>query len=315
MHIKLVTYMRASEYVNDGFRNALDLLKTLDSEVECIIFTDCVRSFDGQMDVLVKNIVYPGTKYVRLLKLINEEDKACLYISIDNDMVLEPKNFINYVKSCVEKNVDFSWARLMAQDNNHVISKFVSVDKLLSHNIIRPLLWKMGVGLSIPGQCFLIRPLAFQNQLYEMDTFLDDLALGAFVSEHFKALNVYISDEVIGYEFPNETVKGLYRQRKRWAKGFYQILRASTGKNYFYKLCIHGIAYHMNWLFHWILILLFARLNLYIAVAYILCCAILITNRRKSYFLWGILYQFVFPIFHFVWIINLIKGEKNSDNG
>lgn len=315
MHIKIVTYMRTYEYVNDGLRNAVDLLKTLDSDVECIIFTDCARNFDGQMDVLVNNMVYPGTKYVRLLNLINREQDNCLYLSIDNDMVLDSKNFINYVRDCVDRNVDFSWARLMAQDNSKVVSKLVSVDKLLSHNIIRPLLWKIGVGLSIPGQCFLIRPLAFKNQLYEIDTFLDDLALGAYINEHFKTLNIYISDEVIGYEFPNDTIKGLCRQRKRWAKGFYQILRASTGKKYFYKLCIHGIAYHMNWLFHWLLILFFVRLNKYIAVAYIFCFAIFITNNRKSYCLWGVLYQFVFPIFHCVWIINLIRGKKNSDNG
>ena len=30
---------------------------------------------------------------------------------------------------------------------------------------------------------------------------------------------------------------------------------------------------------------------------------------------WGVIYQFIFPIFHVVWIYYLIKGENNLDNG
>ena len=237
MHIKLITYMRKTERFNSGLEKVYEILREIDSNLECIVFTDEQRDFDICSKIIINNIVYSGTKYARLLKLVNEEKEDCMYISIDNDMVVDEKEFRKYVKQCIDEDVDFSWARLMAQNNRGIVSHLVAVDKLLSHNLIRPILWKIGVGLSIPGQCFILKPKVFRDRLYELDTFLDDLALGAFINENFNELKVLISSKVIGYEFPNETFKGLCRQRKRWAKGFYQVLKASEGQNFFYKVC------------------------------------------------------------------------------
>lgn len=313
-HIKLITYMREKEFLNPGLQKVCDLLLGIDPELECLIFTEHPRNFQTDNKFSINNCILPGTKYVRLLKMINEEEEDCLYISIDNDIIVDEKQFVNYIKKCIELNVDFSWARLMAQQNKGVISKLVSVDKLLSHNIIRPLLWKSGFGVSIPGQCFVFRPQIFKRKLYEIDTFLDDLALGTYVSENSKELKVYISKEIIGYEFPNNTFMGLCRQRKRWAKGYFQVLQAAIGKPYFSKICIHGIVYHGNWILNWLLFLLFMKINILVGVIYMCLISTAIVNGKTKYFFWGILYQIVFPVFHMIWAYNLIKGEKNNDN-
>ncbi len=254
MHIKLITYMRSSEIVNDGLKIAIKCIKSIDPKADCIIFTNTPRDFGDISNVPANNIVIPGTKYIRLMHLIDRETEDCLYVSLDNDMTLSENAFTAFLQKAVSLHVDFAWGRIQAQANKHFISRMVAVDKLLSHNTIRPLLWHFGVGLSIPGQCFLIRPATFKRKLYQMDTFLDDLALGAYINEHFEELHVLISPQVIGYEYPNECCQGLCRQRKRWAKGFYQVLKASKGKKYYSKVLLHGAIYHLNWIVNWVFI-------------------------------------------------------------
>ncbi len=312
--IKLITYMRKNEYFNEGIEDVCNIINGITDSLECVVFTDSHREF-VEKKFKINNIISSGTKYSRLLKLINEEDEDCLYISVDNDMIFNQKVFKKYIADCLSRNVDFSWARLQSQKCNGVISKLVAIDKLLSHNIIRPVIWRLGLGLSIPGQCFVLNPKAFKNKLYKIDTFLDDLALGAFVNENYSALNVYTSKDIIGYEYPNSNFWKLCKQRKRWAKGFYQVLNASKGKEIFGKVCFHGLVYHCNWIINWLIVILLVLLNVKIAGVYILLVALIITYREPQMLFWGVIYQFIFPIFHVVWIYYLIKGENNLDNG
>lgn len=312
MHIILITYMRETEKFNKGMEQACSVLKEIDPALECIYFTDKPRKLEVHCNIKMRNIVYPGTKYVRLLKIL-EEEQNCLYVSIDNDVQIDIKLFEKYIAQCIDENIDCSWARLMAQDNKSLISKLVAVDKLLSHNLIRPFLWKMKIGLSIPGQCFVINSKAFKKKLYEFDTFLDDLALGAYISENYENLKVLISSSVIGYEFPNETFEGLCKQRKRWAKGYYQVLKEAKGKDFFGKVCIHGIAYHGIWLLHWAVFFMVLRFSITAAMIYILIISGVTTYKSPRYYIWSIIYQIVFPIFHIIWFYNVIK-EKIKDN-
>ena len=74
------------------------------------------------------------------------------------------------------------------------------------------------------------------------------------------------------------------------------------------------MAYHGNWLINWALILGIAWFSKIAALTYICLISVLMTYRRIGYFFWGIVYQIIFPIFHIVWIYNLIIGEKNNGN-
>lgn len=315
MLIKIVTYMRASENLNEGLLSIIHLLQSMGILKEIIIFTDADRTFETDNDILIKSINYPGTKYIRLRKAIDEEVDECLFISVDNDMIFDEKTITYYIQECLQKNVDISWARIQAQTKKSFISNLIVVDKLLSHEIIRPLLWKFHVGLTIPGQCFVINPLTFKHKLWKLDTFLDDLALGAYVSEHFQELNIFISSQIIGYEYPKETFMGLCRQRKRWAKGYYQVLKHAVGKPYYPKLLIHGASYHFNWIINWSIIICLFKRRKSLSCIWISFLSYTMTKKNHKYFFWGIIYQLIFPVFHIVWFINLLKGEKNNDNG
>lgn len=307
--------MRASENLNEGLLSIIHLLQSMGILKEIIIFTDTDRTFEIDNDILIKSINYPGTKYIRLIKAIDEEVDECLFISVDNDMIFDEKTITRYIQECLQKNVDISWARIQAQTKKSFISNLIVVDKFLSHEIIRPLLWKFHVGLTIPGQCFVINPLTFKNKLWKLDTFLDDLALGAYVSEHFRELNIFMSNQIIGYEYPKETFMELCRQRKRWAKGYYQVLKYAIGKPYYSKLLIHGMSYHFNWIINWSVIICLFKKRKFFSCVWINFISYIMTKKNYKYFFWGIIYQFIFPIFHIIWFINLLKGEKNNDNG
>lgn len=118
--IKLITYMRKNEYFNEGIEDVCNIINGITDSLECVVFTDSHREF-VEKKFKINNIILSGTKYSRLLKLINEEDEDCLYISVDNDMIFNQKVFKKYIADCLSRNVDFSWARLQSQKCNGVI--------------------------------------------------------------------------------------------------------------------------------------------------------------------------------------------------
>ena len=47
---------------------------------------------------------------------------------------------------------------------------------------------------------------------------------------------------------------------------------------------------------------------------YILAIALLMTRKDYKLLFYGVVYQLFFPIFHIVWIFNILRGDKNDDN-
>ena len=146
----------------------------------------------------------------------------------------------------------------------------ITIDKLLSHHIIRPFLWKFNCGISISGQLFFIKTKSFNNKLLQIDTFLDDLALGSYVSLHQKELKILIDNSIIATEEPKTSFSDLYIQRKRWAKGFFSIISRTKNKKIKNLLKIHAFSYHFLWIIHWIIISLLATINITISLLYFL---------------------------------------------
>ena len=89
--------MRENEKFNSEIRMAYNILHEIDPKLECVIFTDEYRDFSKEGELRLCNYVLPGTKYVRLLKLIDEEDDECLYVSIDNDVTVDEYKFKKYI--------------------------------------------------------------------------------------------------------------------------------------------------------------------------------------------------------------------------
>ena len=301
----IVTYTRGNEKITDDLNKIFMAFYSIYKDLLKVVIC-CEKPLK------VKNVPYyieyfnvGGTKYRRLIQLM-ERDNSEYYLSIDNDItgnIPALLNFVEYVMSC---DYEVGWGRIQSKRRKGVISNMVAVDKLLSHNIIRPTLWKLGIGISIPGQIFCIKRDTFRGKLLDMDTFLDDLALGLYVNIH--KIKKYVASSVLGYENPNINFHGLINQRHRWALGYSTIYKyIKNNKIYKNKIIIHGISYHCSWIINWIIIFLLILFAWKAALIYVFLISFLISRNDKSLFLYALVYQFVFPIFHVEWMKVFIK--------
>lgn len=312
--IKIITYLRASENLNENVKLIINTLKMKYLQVKIVFFVDKDRGdIIQQLDIPYEIVNLPGTKYRRLKRVVDSEEDSIL-ISIDNDTTIIPEPFLEFISTFLDTGKDIGWARIKALKQKSFISRMVSVDKLLSHTIIRPFLWKLKIGISIPGQLFVIRNNTFCKKLLDVDTFLDDLALGLYVSLHLKELNTFMSRKVIAMEMPKTAFRDLCIQRKRWAKGYYTICKGIKGKKTRKLIAWHGFAYHFSWILNWIIMIVLGFIWWPISLLYLFVMAALISRKDIKYYFDSIVYQLFFPIFHIVWIINFLKGEDNENN-
>ena len=309
--ICLVTYTRCGEEFTeelDKISNALyeKYMGTFKVVVCCEKqFTISSKPYD------IEQMEMSGTKYRRLISLL-ERDYSKYYLSVDNDITGNIDELLKFVNSMIENDYEVGWGRIRARKQKGFISNMVAVDKLLSHNIIRPLLWKMGFGISIPGQIFCIKGESYRGKLIQLDTFLDDLALGLYVNTNDSKR--YVIPSILGFEEPNSKFGGLWKQRKRWAIGYASILKAvNTQKEYKNKVFIHGLSYHFSWLINWLLIALLSVCHWPLAVIYVMIISLLISKQDMSMFVYAILYQFVFPVFHIRWSISFFDEMRKGD--
>jgi cellulose synthase/poly-beta-1,6-N-acetylglucosamine synthase-like glycosyltransferase len=253
------------------------------------------------------------TKYKKLLHLLKNDDSA-YFLSIDIDMSTDIKVMLDFVSDMLKSQADIGWGQIRSQKKYSFVSTIISIDKLVSHTIIRPFLWKAGIGISIPGQCFWIKRSTFADKLpSEIDTFLDDLALGLYINQH--KISATISKKVLGYEIPNITCTGLWKQRTRWATGYASLLVGANNFDARLKIILHGIAYHGLWIVHLILCVFFFHLGAFVFLAYILVSALFIVKNSIYLLVPAIVYPFFMAFFHVQWFISLQTELKRSKNG
>ncbi len=245
-----------------------------------------------------------GTKYNRLFSLMRH-DKADYYLSIDNDIKGDIASIKSFLVEMISGPYDIGWGRIRSLRMNTLISNMVAVDKLISHNFLRPLLWKVSLGISVPGQIFCLKSSSYVSKQIEFDTYLDDLAIGLYTAQKLKCrLNI---NKVLGYETPNVSFGGLWKQRQRWALGYATIFKSTNDLPGVFLLLIHAFSYHCSWMIHWLIILLLSRWGLIIPSVFVLLWAFIFSMNSPRLFLYAIIYQFIFPIFHIGWIFALIK--------
>ena len=303
--ICLITYMRNNEKFTEDLKEIADVLYRIFQDsfkvIICCEDVSCVF-IEELYDIQVVRI--SGTKYQRLINIM-EKDDSSYYISVDNDIKGNILNIINFVNDIIDSEYDIGWGKIEALDQQGVIAQFVFVDKCLSHDIIRPLLWKMNIGISVPGQFFLLKAESFRGKLMKIDTYLDDLAIGLYSSNTSK--RIMISNKVLGYECPNTSFKGLWLQRTRWAKGYATILCNVKDRTSRLKVLIHGFFYHFFWILQWLIVFFSFQLSSILGVLYLFVTSYIISGYKKGKVCYAILYQVLFPVFHIRWYIQLTK--------
>jgi cellulose synthase/poly-beta-1,6-N-acetylglucosamine synthase-like glycosyltransferase len=252
-------------------------------------------------DALVR--IYPNTtKYSRILDSLNIAETSGI-IYIDNDIKPDNLNLQKFIEG-IGNNIDIAWGYIGASINYGFMSRLIAVDKLLSHKIIRPLLWSLNIGISVPGQVFYINKEKFSRDLPQFDTVFDDLTIGICAKQY--GYSIVRFPFYLGYEKPSCSLPVLAKQRIRWAKGFYQSLVKNRRSNMLPYVLIHGIMYHFLWLPVWAAVGAVCLFSLPAGLLFWLFLCVCLCGRKWNLTVYALIYSLVFPVFHIIWFIALL---------
>ena len=312
--ITIATFISIHECENKDFFGLIRFLKRY-FEIETIVFNEKELSTELKEHENIKEYITPNmTKYKRIQILLNKA-KFENILCIDNDIVPDKLEIVNFIQECLSTDYSIAWGKIKAQKIRGFIPKLINIDKNLSHNYIRPMLWKLNIGISLPGQLFMINRKYLEGQLPNIDTVYDDLMIGAIV--HANNFPVYFTKEVLGYENPKRNIIELLKQRIRWAKGLAETIFYNRKNKSLPYIFIHGFSFNLLWIPIYLIIFQIFMANLICGLIAITFIIYLLSNKKPKNIIWAIIYMVVFPFVYFVWgcslFLNLIIIAINNN--
>ena len=313
--VSIVTFTHQQEKFNENFITLCERVKETGYIVDPMIFCDQkITVKDPYRCFELKG----STKYIRILFSIRNS-KSNLLIFVDNDITPDYESVILFIDKCIKSECAVGWGKIDSLKLPGLVPGMIRVDKRISHDFIRPFLWKTHLGITVPGQVFCLNRKIMSSCLQLNDTVFDDLSIGTAIKRN--NLKIYSSNLILGYERPNTTLSGLIKQRKRWAKGFSQILFSNMHSPVYPYVLIHGVAYHFLWLPIWIIVLSLLYLYPLTGCLFLLFSILWMSRFSISEFVYAIMYIFVFPYIHCVWMRNFAyeirqihSQHKNPNN-
>ena len=300
--LSVISYLRREETISANLISLVFRLKTEGIINKVYIFSDYLQS--GLLPGWVNIVDHGESKYKRIKKFLPVADDILL--SIDNDTIVDIEPTVGFVKKFIDSDASVAWGRI-GVSNTGIVPAMITIDKRLSHSLIRPVLWNLNIGISIPGQLFILRTDDYINSLPETDTFLDDLQIGLIT--HCRKYHTLQDHDILAREKAKTSLITLLQQRKRWASGYAAILHAAGGLSWkhFFLVLIHGISYHIAFPAFWLFLVLFSFycnfcLGFFLQIAIIF----LLANFRLKYLYGSVLYCLLFPVIHLFWICSLI---------
>ncbi len=301
--LSIVTFIHGREVFSEDFTALCAALTRAGYEVDPIVL--CDQRGGEKFPASCRCHVTPGTtKYARILFAL-EHARSDLVFFIDNDITPDVEAFASFAGACIAAGCAAGWGRIGSTPAPGAVPGMIRADKRLSHDLIRPLLWKTRTGISIPGQIFMLDRIQTGKLLGRQDTVFDDLTIGAAIrGQHLPILS---SGAVLGRERPCRTMGELICQRRRWARGFSQVLVSSRGHRVFPLVILHGLAYHFLWIPFWavsLFLLIWAPVPALMLLAAVILWLARFTVRELP---WAVLYLALFPGVHCIWSATLIR--------
>jgi len=137
----LVTFLRGNEEVTKAFTDLAEELTTSFGNVSSVIFLERPKSVPTVLPGNCEQIILPGTKYQRILQLLSTRREE-YFLLVDNDMLIHTDNVLSFVRDMFDGGYDIGWGKIAAVQRPGLVPEMVYIDKVLSHAIIRPFLWK-----------------------------------------------------------------------------------------------------------------------------------------------------------------------------
>ena len=301
-NITIATFISNKEKKKDDFIEVIKFLKK-SFELEVLVFCDFYMK-DLPNNII--QIVTPGmTKYKRIEKLISISKKNYI-LCIDNDITINKENLKKFIDECISREYAVAWGKIKVIPIKSFIAHLICIDKNLSHDYIRPTLWKLNIGISLPGQIFMTNKKYYIDKFPKYDTVYDDLTIGIITKKNL--MPIYYTKEILGKELPKSTFIDLLKQRKRWAKGFAESIYNNRKTNMLKYVIVHGFIYHLLWIPFYIMLILLMLITPILPIIIICIVCILLADKKIKDLLWSFAYLLVFPIVHIVWLIAFIKS-------
>lgn len=319
--ITIATFISKNEYENKKFYETINYLKKY-FRVDAIIFSDSDSEIENKNEGIKTLITPKMTKYRRIQILLDEAESNNI-LCIDNDIEPDRENILNFINKCLEVNYSIAWGKVKAQKTKGVIPRIINIDKNLSHDYIRPTLWKMNIGISLPGQIFMINKKYFKDKLPKIDTVYDDLMIGAVTRENHYP--IFFVKEILGYEKPKKNIIELLKQRIRWAKGLAETIMYNRKNKVLPFILLHGFFFNLLWIPIYLLLFISVKANYFLGFFMIALISYLLVERNIKEVNWSIMYMIIFPLVYVVWGISLIynlikiyinkKKQRGKDYG
>jgi cellulose synthase/poly-beta-1,6-N-acetylglucosamine synthase-like glycosyltransferase len=313
--LAIVTFISNHETLNTGLFSLTDDLRSIIKNIKMIIYTDSTLNDTIPEGKDIEVIVMPNTtKYSRILESINNT-KSDYILFIDNDITPDNDNLQKFISE-ITREIDLAWGYIGVSDNYGFMSKLLSVDKIYSHKILRPFLWKIKIGVSVPGQVIYMKTEKFKYDLPQYDTVFDDLTIGITAKQH--NYNTACFPLILGYEKPSLSFLILVKQRIRWAKGYCQTIINNTQTGMLPYILAHGFSYHFLWIPAWIFIILTCILSIPLGILLFILTCVFLCGKKISLIVYAVIYSVIFPFIHIIWTFaffyNIIKTKKAMRN-
>lgn len=297
--ITIATFISNNEKDSNEIYDVIHFLENNFTDIEVIVFSD----YDIK-NKSYRNIVTPQMTKYRRIKLLLKEAKYNDILCFDNDIIIDKENIIKFIVDCVNRDYSIAWGKVKARKIKGFVPKLINIDKNLSHNFIRPFLWNVKLGISLPGQIFMINKQYFLKDLPDIDTVYDDLMIGAVVREY--NLPIYFVKDVLGYERPKGNILLLIKQRIRWAKGLAETIIFNRKNKVLPYILLHAFSFNLLWVPIYIIIYYFTRINILCGLLIILGIAYALTDNKIKDIFWSFMYMIIFPFIYVVWGIALL---------
>lgn len=274
--------------------------------------TEAVSSFAGTRTVLLCEspmmpgegedvyVVPPGTKLSKIRRL-TQLVEADFFLICDPDLNIQDDGCRAVVWRAFEETLNCAeivvFGVIEGKDDGTFLSQIIAVDKWLSHRVIRPFLWAVGVGITLPGQFFIVSSSLLRRLDSRVDLYLDDLYLGWEAWR--RGASVIRLATVVGQEDPRSTWVSLLTQRLRWMKGIASLSGHLTRHPSALALIgVHYLAYHGVPIIWLLLVVLLGYVNLIAGFGVALCSATVLSVLSGRSILVCVAFLGVFPIVH-----------------
>lgn len=307
--LAIVTYLRNAERLTPELIEIGNRLQRSYPGLAMTLFVESSEAMPApDVGFPIRVVQAEGTKYRKLLLALRDGGHRYL-LSLDNDIAADIPGLLRLVDQTLAADADLGWGRVHSRKVAGLVSRLVEVDKLLSHTVLRPMLWRMHLGVSIPGQCFLLRTDTFRGRLPVTDTFLDDLSIGLYAAKHH--LRYHYAHDVVAYELPSYSFAALWKQRARWATGFRQSLSCSTLSRQDRRLLwIHAFFYHLLPILHVAALAALAPQAPLACAGWLAVLALAIARRRPRALGAALAYPILFPLFHAGWWLHFFHVKR-----